>query len=70
MNTMNALYYNPQPNAQFSQQQQFQLQQQQQQHSAQQQWAQQQQQQMPNGMMGQGPQQFYTNGPTCTTPTG
>lgn len=62
MNTMNALYYNSQPGQQFSQQQ-FQ---QNQMSPQQQQWA----QQMNNGMISGTGQQFYTNGPTCTTPTG
>jgi hypothetical protein len=68
MNSMNANYYNPQPNAQFQVQQQFQMQQQQ--------WA------MQNGMLANqmqanqqsNQQQFYaTNGggtPQATTPTG
>ncbi|KAI6183076.1 TORC-N domain-containing protein [Aphelenchoides bicaudatus] len=64
INTMNTNYYNPQPNAQFQAQQQYNQQLQQQQ------WA-----QMQNGMMTNNPpQQFYAaNGsgtPICTTPTG
>lgn len=61
MNTMNTHYYNPQPNAQFSQQQQ------------QQQWPVAQMQQ--NGAMPHQQSQYYmTNGggqpQTCTTSTG